>query len=304
MRSSNLRQNRGSQSDTKHVLRGGERITTGPQVQSCPRKETVDYVKVCRIAYGQIGDPGDPGELLMHVGQMVFARNELASPGCNTPEKKSEARKLLLFETEGTLATLAGETLKPVEWVTKLAKLIREMAPKEFDAWVDQQFSGGFHLGLVAAVRNPADVAGEREIEQHLARGELAAAAYLPVLGRLSVFAGILRVKLEADLGVETADEQMELDLAIDAYLTARRLRLVALSLDGPIPRSSDLIESLKLRGQERIYNKVFQATTDRIRARVKKRTRKVVAAPEASVSIRVCAAATVDTTEGDAASA
>ncbi len=211
---------------------------------------------------------------------------------------------VLSFATNSALAVLAGETLKPIGMVTALARLVREIAPEEFDAWVDRLFSGGFHLGLVAAVRSPLDFNREQAIEDHLAKGELAAGAYLPVLNHLRTFVGILRVKLEAELGVKTSADQVELDLALESYMNARRIKLMAESLIGPIAKEADAIRGIKLLEEARGHDREFRRMIENLRMRARRHTRTIEVDTQTGVAIRVTTATAVQDHRHEAMSA
>jgi hypothetical protein len=167
---------------------------------------------------------GVSDEIIEHIAKVEGARDILLSPRCDTPDKKAMSEKLLSYATGELLGVLAAEMGTPINVITLIAKSARRIAPAAFDRWVDFQLSNGLSLGMIATVRNPTDLPRERSVEEQLAEGKLAFGSVTPVLARLVSFVGILRPKLESDLGVKTAADHLELDSALDTYLTARRI--------------------------------------------------------------------------------
>ena len=98
---------------------------------------------------------------------------------------------------------------------------------------------------------------------------------------------GIARLTLEQDLNIQTVNEQMELDLALTDFITARRISFAAQSLISPAgPRAKDLTEGLKLLTQARTFDKSYQVTIDRMRARNHRRLKTVQVASEKRVTV------------------
>ena len=240
-------------------------------------------------------------DIIDQVAAVEAAREMLQSPRCNTAEKKAMCQGFLSFATGEILGALADKMMTPIGVTTLIAKAIRRLAPAEFDKWVDFQLSNGLCLGMVAAVRNLTDLPRERFIEDQLAEGKLAVGSVTPVLGRLVSFIGILRPKLEADLGVTTSADQMELDSALDAYLMARRFRSMGETLIGPIPVHDNVTKSLKLLEQANAYDKIFHTTIDRLRTRIQRGTRKLQVGAQTNVTIKVDAPTTEESPQAEA---
>ena len=104
---------------------------------------------------------------------------------------------------------------------------------------------------------------------------------------------GIARLTLVHDLNITTIDEQMELDLALNDFIMARRISFMAQSLISPLgPLRKDLGESMKLLAQVQKFDKNFQVTIDRMRARNRRKLKTVQLAVEKRVTVAVTARA------------
>ena len=283
------------QGDGSSVANGENGTALSPEVAE------TDYLVKARETYKPLGIPD---EIIKQVAAVETARAMLCSPRCNTPEKEALCQNLLSYATGEVLGALTEQAMTSINATTLIAKAIRRLVPAEFDNWVDFQLSNGVSLGMVTAVRDFRDVSGEGMIEDSLAEGRLAAGMAMPILNRITNFVGILRPKLEADLGVKTAADHMELDSAIDSYLTARRIQSMAQSYISPIPREKDLPKGLRLLEQAKGYDKLFHTAVDRIRARTQKRDRKIQVGSQTNVAIQVNANMTEKPPQAEAVSA
>lgn len=288
-------------SDTSPPADSGDDAMLGPEVDDPSAVTEENHIDSARRRYKPLGAPD---EFIMHIAAMEFARDALQSPRPRTPEAEAECKAFLAFETGEALGVLATQMVMPISRVTALARAVRALAPTEFDAWVDFQFSNGMPLGLATAKRVLSDLPRENYIEGQRKEGKLGFAAITPVQIHLESFVGILRPRLQAELGAETASEQLDLDAAIDAYLMARRFRLAAESLIAPIPVHADVLKSTRLLEQSQAYDKVFRAMIDRVRTRVQKRTRKVQVGTQMNVTFQVTAPLTEESTDAEAVSA
>ena len=140
---------------------------------------------------------------------------------------------------------------------------------------------------MVTTRRSRLDPSSEELIDEQLQRGKLAAGAVLNAPAQFENFVGIARLTLEADLNVKTINEQMELDLALNDFITARRISFMAQSLISPSgPTAKDLAEGMKLLLQARTFDKSYQVTIDRMRARNSRRLKTVQVAAEKRVTV------------------
>ncbi len=251
----------------------------------CPSAAEPDGLVRVRQTYEPFGVSD---EIIKCIAAVESARDILLSSRCDTPEKKAMSENLLSYATGELLGALAAEMGTPIDVITLIAKSVRRIAPVAFDRWVDFQLSNGVCLGMVATVRNPTDLPRERFVEEQLAEGKLAFGSATPALARLVSFVGILRPKLEADLGVKTAADQLELDSALDTHMTARRIRSMAESLIAPIPERNNLAKGLKLLEQAYAYDNSFCSKIDRLRTRIQKRERKIQVGAQTNVAIQV----------------
>jgi hypothetical protein len=267
----------------------------------CPSAAEPDGLVRVRQTYEPLGVSD---EIIEHIAKVEGARDILLSPRCDTPDKKAMSEKLLSYATGELLGVLAAEMGTPINVITLIAKSARRIAPAAFDRWVDFQLSNGLSLGMIATVRNPTDLPRERSVEEQLAEGKLAFGSVTPVLARLVSFVGILRPKLESDLGVKTAADHLELDSALDTYLTARRIRLMAESLIAPIPEHNNVTKGLKLLEQAYAYDNTACSKIDRLRTRIQKRERKIQVGARTNVAIQVNASMAEESIREEALSA
>ena len=113
----------------------------------------------------------------------------------------------------------------------------------------------------------------------------------MPEAAQYENLVGIARLTLEHDLNITTLDEQMELDLALNDFIMARRISFMAQSLISPLGiLRKDLGESMKLLAQVQKYDKNFQVTIDRMRARNRRKLKTVQLAVEKRVTVAVTA--------------
>jgi hypothetical protein len=137
------------------------------------------------------------------------------------------------------------------------------------------------------------DLARERFIEDQLEKGRLVAGTIMTAAQQYENFVGIARLALEHDLNITTIDEQVELDLALNDFITARRISFMAQSLISPLGvLRKDLGESMKLLAQVQKYDKSFQVTIDRMRARNRRKLKTVQLTVEKRVTVAVTARA------------
>ena len=263
-----------------------------------PQAGKADYFIRTQETYKPLGVSDD---IIAKIVAVEAAHEMLLSPRCNTAERKDMFQGLLSFATGEVLGALADEMMAPIGVIMLIAKAVRRLAPNAYDAWVDHQLSNGLCLGMVAAVRNLTDLPRERFIADQLAEGKLAAGSVTPVLGRLVNFVGILRPKLEVDLGVKTVADHLELDSALDAYLIARRIRSMAESLIAPIPERDNAMKGLKLLEQASAYDKASCAKIDRLRTRIQKRERRIQVGAQTNVPIQVSASMTEEARQAEA---
>ena len=133
----------------------------------------------------------------------------------------------------------------------------------------------------------------EQFIEEQLEEGRLAAGAIMSVATQYENLVGIARLTLEHDLNITTLDEQMELDLALNDFIMARRVSFMAQSLISPVGvLRKDVGESMKLLTQVQKYDKNFQVTIDRMRARNRRKLKTVQLSVEKRVTVAVTARA------------
>ena len=192
---------------------------------------------------------------------------------------------------DAALTELIADISLEINQVSALALELRTLVPEIFDTWINLQFSVGRSLAMVTAKRSAFDLPRERFIEARLADGYLVAGTVLGVQSQLERFVGIARLTLEADLNVTTPQDQMELDIALSDYITARHISSMAQSYISPAgPCTKDLTEGLKLITQAKTFDRSFQKTIDRMRLRNRRKSRTVQVAVERKVTVAVTA--------------
>jgi len=126
-------------------------------------------------------------------------------------------------------------------------------------------------------------------IEDGLEEGRLVAGAVTPTLSQLERLVGITRLTLEAELGITTVGEQLELDSAFADFLMARRISAAAESLLRPSgSQQKEFLDALKLKTQAKAFDKAFHKTIDKMRLRNQRRSRTVRVAVERKVTLAV----------------
>jgi hypothetical protein len=249
-----------------------------------------DYLDMAKLKFNGTGAPEKFIELA--AGLHVF-RDALDSPRCNTPSREATIREGISSLVDGSLTELVAAISLEVNQVAALALEIRTLAPEAFDAWVKRQFTIGRPLAMMSAKRKALDLARERFIEDQLEKGRLVAGTIMTAAQQYENFVGIARLALEHDLNITTIDEQVELDLALNDFITARRISFMAQSLISPLGlRIKDLGESMKLLAQVQKYDKSFQVTIDRMRARNRRKLKTVQLSVEKRVTVAVTARA------------
>ena len=243
--------------------------TADPQGAEDPTQDTnignkmdSSYLVMANDTYGPLGAPKKfidfAAGILMHL-------DELKDPRCNTQEIQMMICDKLGACVDTALTELIVDMSLQINQISRLALEIRGLVPEAFDAWVKLQFTVGRPLAMLTAARRGSNVSNELYIEKELEEGRLVAGAITSVAPQLESFVGIARLTLEQDLNITTLDEQMELDLALNDFIMARRISFIAQSLFSPAgPRAKDLAEGLKLMTQAKTYDKNFQVTIDR----------------------------------------
>jgi hypothetical protein len=234
----------------------------------------------------------------------MVAHEMRLSPRCDTAKKEAMCKEWLVGATEMALAALVMQMPTPIHITTILAKAIRDLAPDEYNAWADLQLSSSVSLAMVVAMRDFTDLPRERLIEDNLEKGHLAAGAVSLLSNQMLNLIGILRPKLESELGVKTTDEQLDLDLALDAFLMARRIKAMGESLVGSIPKYSNVTKGLKLIDEAERHDNLFQTRLDKLRTRIQKRARKIKVGARTNVPIKVGAPTTEEPPQAEVASA
>jgi hypothetical protein len=254
----------------------------------------LNYLDLAKKIYGPLNAPK---KFIQFAAGILMRIDALKDPRCNTHEREMMIRGGLGLCMDGALTELIVSISLGVSQVAALAMEIRTLMPEVFDEWVNLQFTVGKSLATVTAKRNGCDIPRERFIEQQLKEGKLIAGAVMSEASHLENFVGILRLTLEAELNVKTINEQMELDLALKNYVLARRFAFTAQSL---LPPSGALLEdlgkNLDLMDRVEKFDRNFQLTIDRMRARNRRKSRTV----QLAVKKRVTVALTATTEESD----
>jgi len=249
-----------------------------------------DYLDIAKLKFH---GTGAPKHFIEFAASTHMFRDALDDERCNTPSREATISELLGSAVNGALTELVVAISLEVNHVAALAMEIRTLAPEVFDEWVKRQFTIGRPLGMMAAKRKSFDVARERFIDEQLEEGRLAAGAIMPEAAQYENLVGIARLTLEHDLNITTLDEQMELDLALNDFIMARRISFMAQSLISPLGvLRKDLGESMKLLSQVQKFDKNFQVTVDRMRARNRRKLKTVQLAVEKRVTVAVTARA------------
>jgi hypothetical protein len=157
---------------------------------------------------------------------------------------------------------------RPFSVVATLAAGLRQLTPQRFDTWVDQQMDRGCLLSIMMVRRMKGGVV-DGDLQGKVDGGHLVVGLALGQPDRvIGNFVAILHEKLIADLGLKTLDEKMELDLALGNFVTARRLAVLAENYFATLPNLKDVRKGTKLLEEARHYDRIFQQTLDRLRAR------------------------------------
>jgi len=242
------------------------------------------YLERAERAYGRLGAPR---KFITFAAGILMRRDMLENPRFDTIGREMAILGELAACVDAALTELIVNIALEIDQVAALAFEIRSLAPDVFDRWVNLQFTVGKQLSMVTTRRNRLDPSSEELIEEQLQQGKLAAGAVLNAPAQFENFVGIARLTLEADLNVKTINEQMELDLALNDFITARRVSFMAQSLISPSgPKAKDLAEGMKLLLQARTFDKSYQVTIDRMRARNSRRSKTVKAAAEKRVTV------------------
>lgn len=257
-------------------------------------KNGPDYLELAKKVYAHLDAPA---KFIRCAAAILVHRDALQDPRCNTNEREAMIHEGLGACVDAALTELIVDASLRINQVSALALEIRALAPEIFDAWVRLQFMVGRPLAMVTAKRNGFDLARERFIEDQLKEGKLAAGAIMSVAPQFENFVGIARLTFEQDLNIQTVDEQLELDLALNNFITARRISFMAQSLISPAgPNAKDLTEGLKLLAQVQKLDKSYQLTIDRMRARNRRKSKTV----QLAVRKRITVAVTATTEESD----
>ena len=249
--------------------------------------------KYLDIAKQKFHGTGAPAQFIECAAGVHMFCDALKDERCNTPIRETMIRDGLSMFVEGSLTELIVAVSLEVNQVAALALEIRTLAPEVFDGWVKRQFTIGKPFAMMSAKRKSFDVARERFIDEQLEKGRLAAGAIMIEAAQYENFVGIARLTLEHDLNITTIDEQMELDLALNDFITARRMSFMAQSLLSPLGvLREDLGESMKLLSQVQKFDKNFQVTVDRMRARNRRKLKTVQLSVEKRVTVAVTARA------------
>jgi hypothetical protein len=245
---------------------------------------TSTYLERAEEAYGRLGAPR---KFITFAAGILMRRDSLENPRFDTFGRETTILGELAACVDAALTELIVNIALKIDQVAALAFEIRSLAPDVFDRWVTLQFTTGKQLSMVTTRRSRLDPSSEELIDEQLQRGKLAAGAVLNAPAQFENFVGIARLTLEADLNVKTINEQMELDLALSDFITARRISFMAQSLISPSgPNAKDLAEGMKLLLQARTFDKSYQATIDRMRARNSRRLKSVQVAAEKRVTV------------------
>jgi len=269
--------------------------TADPQGAEDPTQDTnigsktdSRYLVMAKKAYGPLGAPE---KFIDFAAAAHMYRDALKDVKCNTPSRQIMVCEGLSSCVDAALTELVVDMSLEINQVSALALEIRGLTPEVFDAWVHLQFTVGRLLAMLTAKRKGSNVSHELHIEEELKEGRLIAGAITSTAPQFENFVGIARLTLEQDLNIKTLDEQMELDLALNDFITARRITFMAQSLFSPAgPRAKDLAEGLKLLNQARTFDKNFQVTIDRIRTRNRRKLKTVQLAVEKRVTVSVTA--------------
>jgi hypothetical protein len=242
------------------------------------------YLERAKGAYGRLGAPR---KFITFAAGILMRRDSLENPRFDTLGREKAILGELAACVDAALTELIVNIALEIDQVAALAFEIRSLAPDVFDRWVNLQFTVGKQLSMLTTRRNRLDPSSEQLIEEQLQQGKLAAGAVLNAPAQFENFVGIARLTLEADLNVKTINEQMELDLALNDFITARRVSFMAQSLISPSgPKAKDLAEGMKLLLQARTFDKNYQVTIDRMRARNSRRSKTVQVAADKRVTV------------------
>ena len=249
-----------------------------------------------RKAYSPLGVPD---RIIGRIAVVMIAHETRLSAHCNTPKREAMGEAWLTQATDLALGDLLTQIPPPLHVTVTLAKDIRNLSPEDYDAWVDAQSSGGVCLGMVTTARNPTDLQRERFIDECIREENL---HVLNMINPAVNLVGILRPKLEAELGVKTTDEQMDLDLSLETFLLARHTAERGEALAGSRSDPSNRAEGVKLLDKSQTYDKRFNSQLKALRARIQKRERKIQVGVQANVAIQVDAPTKEETSQEEAA--
>jgi hypothetical protein len=249
-----------------------------------------DYLDIAQLKFH---GTGAPKHFIEFAAKTHMLCDMLKDERCNTPSREATISELLSSAVNSALTELVVAGLLEVNQVAALALELRTLAPDVFDEWVKRQFTIGRPLAMMSAKRKGYDLTCEQFIEEQLEEGRLAAGAIMSVATQYENLVGIARLTLEHDLNITTLDEQMELDLALNDFIMARRVSFMAQSLISPVGvLRKDVGESMKLLTQVQKYDKNFQVTIDRMRARNRRKLKTVQLSVEKRVTVAVTARA------------
>ena len=249
-----------------------------------------NYLDIAKVKFH---GTGAPKHFIEFAAKAHMLCDMLKDERCNTPSREAAISEWLSTCVNVSLTELVVAISLEVNQVAALAMEIRTLAPEVFDEWVKRQFTIGKPLAMIGARRKVSDLPRERFIDEQLEKGRLAAGAIMTEAAQYENLVGIARLTLVHDLNITTIDEQMELDLALNDFIMARRISFMAQSLISPLgPLRKDLGESMKLLAQVQKFDKNFQVTIDRMRARNRRKLKTVQLAVEKRVTVAVTARA------------
>ena len=247
------------------------------------------YLQVARGMYGPLGASDD---FIRYMAAVHGTREALVSKRSETvsQEHRDQALALLTGSVSEALHELVGQKGLQLQMnqVGAMAKSLRELAPEPFDAWVHDQLSSCTCLGAMTARRSLLDHKAERAIQKGLEDGRLVASGIMGVEDQIMNFTAGLRQSLAADFDLETIDEPLGLDSALNDFVLARRIACQAQNYIAPSPNPEHLERGLKLLMQARTLDKDFRRAINMIRARSQRRTTKIQVEASAEDGIQV----------------
>lgn len=271
-------QNAKSSSDWKEMPLVEKTTDTGDATSQ------VSYLDKAKRVYGPLQAPEN---FIVGMGAVFGWIEARKSKRCDSPEKEAQAMAILTEALDYALHALVAAPLMKINQVTAIAMDVRALVPDQFDAWVDMQFSTGSFLGVLSAKRSLMDVARESYAEVKPASRRASAAMVMGAQQQFENFVGIFRVKLEAELEIDTTHEQTELDLALNDLLIAGRASFAAQSFMGPLPDAEHYPTGVAMLKKAKTFLRGYQVTIDRMRARARRKSKKVRVVGEPSVAAR-----------------